>query len=76
VAQALRVKQRLLVKPKALTIRDVYRTVIDMSKMKGVDNIHVCDVCVHLHVHANFTQTTHPVPHTPQARAARAASAT
>lgn len=35
VAQALRVKQRLLVKPKPLAIRDVYRTIVDMSKMKG-----------------------------------------
>lgn len=35
VAQALRVKQRLLVQPKPLTIRAVYQTIVDMSKMKG-----------------------------------------
>ena len=35
VAQALRVKQRLLVAPKPLTVRAVYQTIVDMSRMKG-----------------------------------------
>ena len=35
MAQALRVKQRLLVQPKPLTVRAVYQTIMDMSRMKG-----------------------------------------
>jgi hypothetical protein len=35
VAQALRVRQRMLVPPSPLSIRGVYRTIVDMANMKG-----------------------------------------
>ena len=36
VAQVMRCKQKLLVAPEPLTVQKVYRTIIDLSKEKGV----------------------------------------
>ncbi len=52
MAQALRVKQRLLVQPKPLAIREVYKTIVDMGGMKGgwvliyVCRMYVCVLCI------------------------------